>query len=153
MKTLDTWLHEYGVSHQNITNKNIHRACVPLIMMSLLGLIGEIPAPHFLQDLHLNFSHVVVILSMTFYLRLSLTLSVLMLVVVTPMLLIIELVHQKLSTQETLALWGVLFALSWIGQFIGHKIEGRKPSFFQDLAFLLIGPLWIVAPIFSKYRN
>ena len=36
-----------------------------------------------------------------------------------------------------------VFVFSWIGQFIGHKIEGKKPSFLEDLLFLLVGPAWI----------
>ncbi len=44
----------------------------------------------------------------------------------------------------------VVFVVAWIGQFIGHKIEGKKPSFLQDLQFLLIGPVWLLGFI---YRN
>ena len=40
--------------------------------------------------------------------------------------------------------------LAWIGQFIGHKIEGEKPSFFEDLQFLLIGPAWLLGAIYQK---
>ena len=36
----------------------------------------------------------------------------------------------------------ILFIVMWILQFAGHKIEGRKPSFFDDIRFLLIGPAW-----------
>ena len=46
----------------------------------------------------------------------------------------------------------VIFIISWIGQFIGHKIEGKKPSFFQDLQFLLIGPLWLLAQFYQFFR-
>ncbi len=152
MKTLDTWLSEYGESHQNSTNKNIHRVCVPLIMMSLLGMVGEIPSPAILEQYSLNFSHVIVVLAMLFYLSLSLSFSALMVVVVGPMLVINFFVQKNMATQQVLTLWIAVFVLSWVGQFVGHKIEGKKPSFFQDLAFLLIGPLWIVAPLFPKYR-
>ena len=44
----------------------------------------------------------------------------------------------------------VVFVLAWIGQFIGHKIEGKKPSFFQDVQFLLIGPAWLMAFVYRK---
>jgi len=44
----------------------------------------------------------------------------------------------------------ILFVIAWVFQFIGHKIEGKKPSFFKDLQFLLIGPAWIVNQLFSK---
>ena len=44
----------------------------------------------------------------------------------------------------------VVFVVAWIGQFIGHKIEGKKPSFLQDLQFLLIGPAWLLGFIYRK---
>jgi uncharacterized membrane protein YGL010W len=40
--------------------------------------------------------------------------------------------------------------LAWIGQFYGHKIEGKKPSFLKDLEFLLIGPLWVIQKVGKK---
>ena len=46
--------------------------------------------------------------------------------------------------------WAIVFVVAWIGQFIGHKIEGKKPSFFKDLLFLLIGPLWLLAFIYRR---
>lgn len=45
-----------------------------------------------------------------------------------------------------------LFVAAWIGQFIGHAIEGKKPSFLQDLQFLLIGPAWLLHFVFEKYK-
>ena len=50
-------------------------------------------------------------------------------------------------------LWRIslyIFVIAWIGQFIGHKIEGKKPSFFQDLQFLLIGPAWLLSFFYNK---
>ena len=44
----------------------------------------------------------------------------------------------------------LIFILGWIGQFIGHKIEGQKPSFFEDIQFLLIGPAWLLSFIYKK---
>jgi uncharacterized membrane protein YGL010W len=52
-----------------------------------------------------------------------------------------------------LPLWAVsliIFTGAWIGQFVGHKIEGKKPSFFKDLQFLLIGPAWLLSFIYRK---
>lgn len=42
-----------------------------------------------------------------------------------------------------------IFIISWIFQFYGHKVEGKKPSFFQDLLFLLIGPIWVTKKVFK----
>ena len=44
----------------------------------------------------------------------------------------------------------IIFVIAWIGQFIGHKIEGKKPSFFEDIQFLLIGPAWLLSFIYNK---
>jgi uncharacterized membrane protein YGL010W len=43
-----------------------------------------------------------------------------------------------------------IFVVAWIGQFIGHKIEGKKPSFFDDLRFLLIGPLFVLGFLYRR---
>lgn len=43
-----------------------------------------------------------------------------------------------------------IFVLAWIGQFYGHKIEGKKPSFLKDLQFLLIGPIWLLHFVLKK---
>ncbi len=153
MKTLDDWLGEYAVSHQNPTNKNIHRVCVPAIMLSVFGLLSVIPVPEILSQNALNFSHIVVVLALIFYATLSLPITALMVAIVVPMLVIVQFVGQNLAGQLPLFTWIGVFVVAWIGQFVGHKIEGKKPSFFQDLVFLLIGPLWVVAPLFPKYRK
>jgi uncharacterized membrane protein YGL010W len=43
-----------------------------------------------------------------------------------------------------------VFVGAWMGQFYGHKVEGKKPAFFEDLQFLLIGPIWVFEPIFRR---
>jgi uncharacterized membrane protein YGL010W len=42
----------------------------------------------------------------------------------------------------------VIFVAGWIGQFIGHAIEGKRPSFAKDIVFLLIGPLWLLGHLY-----
>lgn len=153
MKTLDDWLAEYAVSHQNPTNKNIHRVCVPAIMMSVFGLLSVIPVPGILAQYSLNFSHLVIVLALIFYATLSLPIASLMIAVVAPMVAIVHFVGLNFTAPQPLYIWIGVFVIAWIGQFVGHKIEGKKPSFFQDLVFLLIGPLWVVAPLFPKYRK
>jgi len=44
----------------------------------------------------------------------------------------------------------VLFVAAWVGQFWGHKVEGKKPSFFKDVQFLLIGPAWLLSFIYKR---
>ena len=54
------------------------------------------------------------------------------------------------NNNELLLLYLLTFIVAWIGQFIGHKIEGKKPAFFKDLQFLLIGPVWLLSFIYNK---
>jgi uncharacterized membrane protein YGL010W len=59
-----------------------------------------------------------------------------------------------ISQQMSLLFFSLgLFSVAWIGQFYGHKVEGKKPSFFQDLQFLLIGPAWVVENLFAKKKK
>ena len=152
MKDIQQWLDEYGESHQNPTNKKIHWVCVPLIMMSLLALISLIPFPSFIK---LTGNHVLdswatifLLYCIIFYLRMSLTIAVGMLFIAFLMICGINWLGSFDVSLWVLSL--VIFVLAWIGQFIGHKIEGKKPSFFEDLQFLLIGPAWLLSFIYKK---
>ena len=156
MKPIETWIEEYGESHQNPTNKIIHWLCVPLIMLSLLALISKIPFPInevYLfsisgEDFHLNWTMVFLLITVVFYLRLSISLAIGMLVIALLMIISIGII--RLYDPTVWKLSAFIFITAWIGQFIGHKIEGKKPSFFEDVQFLLIGPAWLLSFIYSK---
>jgi uncharacterized membrane protein YGL010W len=137
MKTLKTYLDEYSVSHQNKTNVLIHKICVPAILFSALGIAKAIPVPAS-WPLWLDWSTIEVLLALAFYAAFkNIRVFVAMLVMVVPMMVVLELLRPRFFVLSL-----VIFIVAWIGQFIGHKIEGKKPSFFQDLFFLLIGPVW-----------
>lgn len=154
MKTLDQWFEEYGASHKNPTNKRIHWICVPMIFFSIICLFAAIPASYLANwapaewQPFLHWGTVLIALGLLFYLRLSpamflgiLLFSLLCLFGVTLLDLL------------PLPLWAsgsIIFVGAWLGQFIGHKIEGKKPSFFKDLQFLLIGPAWLMGFVYKK---
>jgi uncharacterized membrane protein YGL010W len=150
MKTLQSWLDDYSVSHMNPTNKKIHWICVPLIMLSALGMLWTVPRPAFFLSLspYLNWATLLILTSLIYYLLLSVRLAAGMLLVSVLMCLVLEFLTQLPWS----LLWTsvAIFAGAWIGQFIGHKIEGRKPSFFKDLQFLLIGPIWLLADAYKR---
>ena len=148
-KTADQWFDEYGESHQNPTNKLLHWICVPSITASLTGLIWAIPVPTAFESIpYLNWATILIALGMIFYLRLSWALAIGMLVFQIAVISVIVLLERQGYSVWQIAI-GV-FVVAWIGQFVGHKIEGKKPSFFQDLQFLLIGPAWLLGFIFRK---
>jgi uncharacterized membrane protein YGL010W len=153
MRRIDALLAEYGESHQNETNKTIHWICVPLIFFSVVGLVASIPSgvvQHFLgANPYANWATVVLVVAIVYYVTLSIPLSLGMMLFSA-----LCLVGVNYITQLNIApLWAVclgIFVLAWIGQFYGHKVEGKKPSFFKDVQFLLIGPAWLMHFIYKK---
>ncbi|HXH76842.1 MAG TPA: Mpo1-like protein [Bacteriovoracaceae bacterium] len=148
MRTFDQWMNEYGVSHKNHTNQMIHKVCVPLIMLSVVGLLWAIPSPDAFSVVHyLNWATLFVAGVLIFYL----TLSFKMFIAMVLQSIFACWICIKLEEAGILIPFCVIvFFLSWAAQFYGHKIEGKKPSFLQDLAFLLIGPLWVTRFFYKK---
>lgn len=148
MRTYSQWMDEYGVSHKNPTNQLIHKVCVPLIMLSVIGFLWCIPRPEvFGQIPYLNWATLFIFGCLAFYLSLSFKMFLAMIV---QTIIMCAICHRIYVSGNLLVFSAVVFVLSWIAQFWGHKIEGKKPSFLQDLAFLLIGPLWVTRFLFKK---
>lgn len=138
-RSIDVLLEAYAVSHRNHTNELIHIVCVPAIVFSLLGLLWAVhPVAAFL----------VVALSLVYYARLSVPFAIGMLLMAGAMLVLLALIPPA----QLLVASVVIFVVAWIGQFIGHSIEGRKPSFLDDLRFLLIGPLFVLGFLYRRAR-
>lgn len=150
-KTADDWFDEYGVCHQNGTNKLLHWICIPLIVLSLLAMIWSLPVPEAIVTAipHFNWCWVVVLSANVFYWRLSVPLAIGMLLISAGMLAMIA-GYERLDWGPTWIAALVVFVLAWIGQFVGHKIEGAKPAFIDDLKFLLIGPLWLLGFVYRR---
>lgn len=146
MRTADQWFEIYGESHRNATNKAIHWICIPLIVLSTLGILQAIPVPGATPYLHVGTG--VVLAALVFYARLSPTIFVGMAVVSATCLGINGAI--ALSGGSIGWISAGIFAVAWAAQFVGHKIEGKKPSFFQDLQFLLIGPAWLLQFAYRK---
>lgn len=139
--TLQEWLAAYGDSHRHPTNIAIHLVCVPAIVFSVFGLADAVPTPF-------RLSWLIFAAGMVFYYRLSPVMALAMAAECGAMLYAIE--RLKAAGTNTLHWSAAVFVLAWIGQLVGHKIEGRKPSFLQDLQFLLIGPAWTLSHLFKR---
>lgn len=156
MKTLEQWYSAYGESHQNKTNKKIHYICVPTIYISIVGMLMSIPNNFLIKLFHssnfyiINWAAPFIILLSLFYFRLSKTTALRML-----LLSILAIIFTVFISQFVPVFYFNLglFILAWIGQFYGHKIEGKKPSFFEDLQFLLIGPAWVIDNLIAKKND
>ncbi|MCP9752809.1 DUF962 domain-containing protein [Ferruginibacter sp. HRS2-29] len=149
MKTLQQWLAEYGESHQNGTNKTIHWICVPAIFFSIVGLLYSIKLPASIAGYQLNIATILLILVILYYASLSKTLWLGMLLFGAFCLWLCHLVERSGFMQLWL-LSLIVFAVAWVGQFYGHKVEGKKPSFLKDIQFLMIGPAWLMNFIYKR---
>lgn len=154
MRSLQEWLDAYGESHQNPTNKLIHWICVPIIFWCVLGLLASIPMgsfpemfPNWAQP-YVHLGTITVLFGLVFYLRLSIKMFLAFVVWTAFCLYVVQWVDAS-----SMELWQVslgLFVAAWVGQFYGHKIEGAKPSFLEDLQFLMIGPAWLMSFILKR---
>ena len=135
MKSFEQWMEAYAVSHQNPKNKQIHTICVPLIFFAVVALVWKI-----------SFFLFIILAAVTigFYYTMGKKIAILGAVMIAASLVL------QLVIGFGFLMWVMIFVAAWAGQFYGHQIEGKKPSFLQDLSFLLIGPLWVAYPLLQK---
>ncbi|QEL57126.1 Mpo1 family 2-hydroxy fatty acid dioxygenase [Chromobacterium paludis] len=141
MMTLSQWLAAYDESHRHPFNIAMHKLCVPLIALSLLGMLMVLPGP-------LPWAWLTVLAGVVWYWRLSQQAALVMALLSSLALLLLTLAQSAGLPLGQASL--LVFALAWVGQFLGHAREGRKPSFTQDLQFLLIGPLWTLRALWRR---
>ncbi len=152
-KKFQILLDEYSISHQNLTNKAIHWICVPLIFWAIIALLYSIPnallVETFGKHLFSNWAVIIMIPVLFYYFSLSGSIAVGMFIFISICLFISEILVQN----SDFPLWAIgisVFIISWMGQFYGHKIEGKKPSFLKDIQFLLIGPAWLMHFVYQR---
>ncbi len=150
MRSADEWFAEYGDSHVNPTNKLIHWICVPAIVISVIGMLWSLPVPAAFEQISpaLNWGTAFVMAAVVYYFLMSVTLGIGMVVIVLGMMAIVHWLDGFSTPLWLVSL--VIFVVAWIGQFIGHIVEGKKPSFFKDLQFLMIGPAWLLGFIYRR---
>jgi uncharacterized membrane protein YGL010W len=136
-RAIDVLLAQYGENHRHPANERIHFVCIPAIVFSLLGLLWAI---------HPAVALAVGAGALWYYFKLSPPFALGMLGLTIFMLVILAIMPTFIVLPVSIA----LFVVAWIGQFIGHQIEGRKPAFFDDLRFLLIGPLFVLRVLYRR---
>jgi uncharacterized membrane protein YGL010W len=135
-RKVDQLLAHYGESHQNPRNELIHFIAIPLIMLSLVGMLFA---------LHPYVAYAFVAASMVYYARLSAVFFASMALWSVVFLAVIFAMGPLV-----LPICIAIFVGAWILQFIGHKIEGKKPSFFEDIQYLWVGPLFVLSKLFTR---
>ena len=137
-RKVDALLQHYGLSHTHPVNEVIHFVAIPAIMLSLNGLLFA---------LHPALVLVLIAGSLVYYARLSWPFTLCMLLLSSVMLALVDAMDAAgVLVQSSVG----IFVLAWIFQFIGHHLEGKKPSFFEDLQYLLVGPLFVLSKAFER---
>jgi uncharacterized membrane protein YGL010W len=135
-RKVDQLLAHYGESHRDPRNEVIHFVAVPLILLSLVGL---------LYAAHPSIAYAFLAASMVYYARLSWVFLIAMgFVSAVALILVLTMGDRVVSVSVS------IFVAAWVAQFVGHKIEGKKPSFFEDLQYLWVGPLFVLSKLFGK---
>jgi len=138
-RAIDVLLARYGESHRNPVNELIHIVCIPAIVFSLLGILWA---------LHPAVALLVVAAALAYYVTLSRTFALGMGMMAGAMLVLLAMLPDGTMLPTSIG----VFVAAWLGQFVGHHIEGKKPSFFDDLRFLLIGPLFVLSILYRRIR-
>ena len=150
MRDANTWFGNYAADHQNPTNRTIHWICVPAITWCAVAFLWIVPVPQWLG--RPGFFSVVAMFGafVFYYFRLSRGIGLAMAAVFVVMSLITEVLYRVLGPANLGWLALAVFVVAWVGQFVGHHIEGRRPSFFTDIQYLLIGPAWLMSKVFRR---
>ena len=133
-------INEYSGSHQNPINQLIHFFCVPVIFFNVVALVYALTPP--------VVTGVAVGASLIFYFRCMRSFLPHMIVLYA---LVLGLSALFAGYRAFVPVNIALFVVAWIGQFYGHKVEGKKPSFFKDVFFLLVGPAWVSEKLRLKF--
>lgn len=136
MTKLESLFDDYASYHRTAGNKWFHRFGIPLIMLSLFGMLARVPLIA-VNSLRVDLAMVLILAASVYYLALDWKLGLGML----GFSIILYIAGAALPLSVNIG----LFILGWIFQFIGHSVyEKKQPAFVRNLVHLLVGPLWIL---------
>ena len=147
MKQINDWLKEFEENHQSKVNKTIHVFSIPLIYWSIIAMLWSIPIPHFLLEANLNWAYIALMGALGYYMFLSTSLAIGMLAFCYIILFLTETIEENYSC----SLWQIallVFAVSLVCQFIGHRLENKKLNLSRIMAHIYLGPLWLLSHIY-----
>lgn len=149
MRSIHDWFASYSAHHQHPTNQLIHWICVPAILWTVIAFLWLLPVPASIGRPGL-WCALLMVAALSFYWRLSRPLGAAMIAFFILLALITEGLYRVLGPTQLLWLAIGVFVAAWVGQFVGHRLEGSRPSFFTDLAYLLIGPAWLMGKLLQR---
>lgn len=147
MQDIEALFADYASYHQTAGNKTFHRLGIPMIMLSLIGMLTLVPL-FTVGTVRYDAAMLLIAAAAAYYFVIEWRLAVAMVA--------ISIAFYFIGAAIPFVINVALFVLGWIFQFIGHKVyEHRNPAFFRNFVHLLIGPLWIlndVVPVVKTNR-
>lgn len=136
MQDIEALFADYAAYHQTAGNKTFHRLGIPMIMLSLIGMLTLVPL-FTAGTVRCDAAMLLIAAAAAYYFVIEWRLAVAMIA--------ISIAFYFIGAAIPFIINAALFVLGWIFQFIGHKVyEHRNPAFFRNFVHLLIGPLWIL---------
>lgn len=149
LRPIDRYFASYSDDHRNILNQRIHVVAVPAILWSVVALLWCVPVFGTIFKTGI-WAALAMFSAWMFYYRMSRPLGLGMLAAFFFCGCLCRLLEIRLGLPMLLAAAATVFVVAWIAQFVGHRFEGRKPSFLTDLVYLLIGPAWVMAKFYRR---
>ena len=143
------WLESYAGDHRHPVNQRLHELCVPLILWSAIALLWTVPVPALLGRPGF-WSVAAQVLAFAWYWKHSRRLGGAMFVAFVLLDLLTAWLFAELGASALRWSAVAVFAVAWVGQFVGHAVEGRRPSFLTDLSYLLVGPAWLMDKLLRR---
>ncbi len=155
IRPIDVVINQYDIFHQKPVNRIFNYICIPVIMFSVLGFIWSLPFPQLkflgVYNGYLNWASFVIAFSIYYYMRLSPIMSYILLLFVFAITFGIT---QLQAVDKGYLLPQVcifLFVTANVIQFVGYRIEGKKPTFSDEFKFILTAPLWLLSLVMKKF--
>jgi uncharacterized membrane protein YGL010W len=149
MKAIEENLTQYAAYHRDRRNIATHFVGVPMIVFAVVLALATMSIHA--GSMAVTVAALVCLAASIYYLRQDLALGAALALVLFLMCAASSEIIARMSTGAVLGLAGGVFAVGWALQFLGHKFEGMKPAFFDDLMQLVIGPLFVCAEAFFVF--
>ncbi|MCU1231014.1 MAG: rane protein [Acidobacteria bacterium] len=141
MRDITEYFADYASYHRTKGNKWFHRLGIPLIVLTLIGMLTRVPIVR-----GFDAAMLLIVVAELVYFALEWRLAIAMLLVSTA--------FWFLGGAMPLSLNVALFVLGWIFQFVGHSVyEKRQPAFLKNVTHLLVGPLWILNDVVPVVKS
>jgi uncharacterized membrane protein YGL010W len=155
-RPIDVTIDQYAAFHQKPINRLINYICIPLIVFSVIGFVWSLPFPQLkflgVYNGYLNWASFLIAFTIYYYMRLSPVLSYIMLLflfAITFGVTQVQGVDAKGYLLPQVCVF--IFVMANIAQFIGYRIEGKKPTFSDEFKFMLTAPVWLLSLVLKKF--